>query len=88
MRIVQCPTCGKDVAWSRENKFRPFCSERCKLIDLGAWATGQNSISTPLTEKDLDDPNIEAQITKYFQEQAAKDVSDDDNQLPIKPLIK
>ena len=41
-----------------------------------------------LTEKDLDDPNIEAQITKYFQEQATKDVSDDDNQLPIKPLIK
>jgi endogenous inhibitor of DNA gyrase (YacG/DUF329 family) len=27
------------VAWSRENRYRPFCSERCKLIDLGAWAT-------------------------------------------------
>lgn len=36
--IVECPTCGKKVAWSRDNKFRPFCSERCKQIDLGAWA--------------------------------------------------
>jgi endogenous inhibitor of DNA gyrase (YacG/DUF329 family) len=27
------------VAWSPENRYRPFCSERCKLIDLGAWAT-------------------------------------------------
>ncbi len=28
------------VAWSSENRFRPFCSERCKMIDLGQWATG------------------------------------------------
>jgi hypothetical protein len=38
-RIVQCPTCGKAVAWRPESKFRPFCSERCRLIDLGEWAT-------------------------------------------------
>jgi len=37
-RIVACPTCGKPVAWTRAQAFRPFCSERCKLIDLGAWA--------------------------------------------------
>jgi len=37
-RIVICPTCSKPVAWAPENKFRPFCSERCKQIDLGAWA--------------------------------------------------
>lgn len=36
--VVKCPTCGKDVVWAPENKFRPFCSERCKQIDLGAWA--------------------------------------------------
>lgn len=36
--IVDCPTCGKKVEWSEKNKFRPFCSERCKQIDLGAWA--------------------------------------------------
>lgn len=36
---VACPTCGKAVEWSAENRFRPFCTERCKLIDLGAWAS-------------------------------------------------
>jgi uncharacterized protein len=38
-RIVRCPQCGGDSVWSTENKFRPFCSERCKMIDLGAWAS-------------------------------------------------
>ncbi len=37
-RIVNCPTCGAAVAWTPESKWRPFCSQRCKLIDLGAWA--------------------------------------------------
>lgn len=35
---ITCPTCGKKDTWKPENKFRPFCSERCKLIDLGEWA--------------------------------------------------
>ena len=35
---VQCPTCGGDVPWVAESRFRPFCSERCRLIDLGSWA--------------------------------------------------
>jgi hypothetical protein len=33
-----CPTCGKKVEWTEKNPYRPFCSERCKQIDLGAWA--------------------------------------------------
>lgn len=37
-KIVSCPQCGKEVVWSEENPYRPFCSERCKLIDLGQWA--------------------------------------------------
>lgn len=36
--VVNCPTCNKPVEWRRENPYRPFCSERCKRIDLGAWA--------------------------------------------------
>ncbi|HSX19542.1 MAG TPA: DNA gyrase inhibitor YacG [Gammaproteobacteria bacterium] len=36
--IIECPTCKKKIEWSEQNLFRPFCSERCKLIDLGAWA--------------------------------------------------
>jgi endogenous inhibitor of DNA gyrase (YacG/DUF329 family) len=38
-RLLSCPRCGAQVAWSPENRYRPFCSERCKLIDLGDWAT-------------------------------------------------
>lgn len=35
---IACPLCGKKNTWVDQNKFRPFCSERCKLIDLGEWA--------------------------------------------------
>jgi len=38
-RIVSCPRCGNAVAWTPASRWRPFCSERCKLIDLGAWAS-------------------------------------------------
>jgi endogenous inhibitor of DNA gyrase (YacG/DUF329 family) len=37
-RSVACPNCGKAVEWTLAAAWRPFCSERCKLIDLGAWA--------------------------------------------------
>ncbi|MFP6806855.1 MAG: DNA gyrase inhibitor YacG [Pseudomonadales bacterium] len=42
--IVKCPTCQKAVAWITSSEFRPFCSERCRLIDLGEWADGNRSI--------------------------------------------
>lgn len=35
---VKCPTCGKKVDWLPENRYKPFCSQRCKMIDLGTWA--------------------------------------------------
>lgn len=37
--VVSCPICGSAVKWLAENRWKPFCSERCKLIDLGQWAT-------------------------------------------------
>jgi endogenous inhibitor of DNA gyrase (YacG/DUF329 family) len=40
-----CPNCQKKDTWKSENQFRPFCSERCKLIDLGAWADEQHRIA-------------------------------------------
>ena len=46
--VVVCPTCGNPVSWVPENKWRPFCSERCKLIDLGEWAT--EKFRVPATE--------------------------------------
>jgi uncharacterized protein len=51
-RIVNCPKCGKSVAWSEESVFRPFCSERCKLSDLGQWATESYRIPEP-EQKDI-----------------------------------
>jgi len=38
-RTIACPRCGRETVYSSENKWRPFCSERCKVIDLGAWAS-------------------------------------------------
>ncbi len=43
--IVPCPRCGSEASFdSNINPYRPFCSERCKLIDLGQWANGGYSI--------------------------------------------
>lgn len=41
---VKCPTCGKAVEWSEKSPFRPFCSKRCQLIDLGTWANEEKRI--------------------------------------------
>lgn len=41
---VNCPTCKIEIQWSKENAYRPFCSHRCQLIDLGAWAAEEHSI--------------------------------------------
>ena len=43
-RIVNCPTCKQGVKWTATNTNRPFCSDRCKLIDLGSWAAEDNRI--------------------------------------------
>ena len=37
--VVNCPQCNEIVEWNEDSRFRPFCSERCKLQDLGLWAT-------------------------------------------------
>ncbi len=41
---IPCPTCGKKGTWTQDNTFRPFCSERCKLIDLGGWADEKHRV--------------------------------------------
>jgi endogenous inhibitor of DNA gyrase (YacG/DUF329 family) len=53
--IVDCPTCGKKVEWIEQNRYRPFCSERCKKIDLGAWAEEKYSIPVAPNPEDQDD---------------------------------
>lgn len=42
--VVSCPHCGASVVWTPENRYRPFCSERCRQIDLGAWAAGDYAV--------------------------------------------
>ena len=46
VRIIRCPGCGGDSVYAASNPFRPFCSERCKQIDLGRWAGGDYRIPT------------------------------------------
>jgi uncharacterized protein len=53
---VRCPTCERELEWDRA-PFRPFCSERCRLIDLGAWLSGERAIpaeATPVPPEDAD----------------------------------
>ncbi len=56
-KLVSCPQCGKATPYRTDIPFRPFCSERCKLMDLGAWASEDYrvAVKTPdhSTENDL-----------------------------------
>ena len=53
-RIVACPTCGGVSVYSPQNPYRPFCSERCKNVDFGAWATESYRMPAPPTSADAD----------------------------------
>lgn len=56
MPLVKCPQCGREIEFSG-NEFRPFCSERCKLLDFGAWADGEYSLpaeTSDMSEEDID----------------------------------
>lgn len=55
---VACPNCGQKVEWRPENVWRPFCGERCKMIDLGQWADEQFKI--PVEETDALDEHLSA----------------------------
>lgn len=54
-RLLRCPVCRKPVRYTPDNPRRPFCSERCRLIDLGEWANEQRRIpsdESPLVDAD------------------------------------
>ena len=57
-RIVRCPACGGPSVYAPRNAFRPFCSERCKQMDLGAWASESFRVpdETPPDELPFGDP--------------------------------
>lgn len=54
LREVKCPICRKLSPWEN-NQYRPFCSERCRLIDLSAWTQGRYRIPSEEIDVDLDD---------------------------------
>ncbi len=51
---VHCPTCGTLVEWTAQARQRPFCSERCRMIDLGQWASEDYRIPSEDTPVDLE----------------------------------
>lgn len=55
---VECPTCNTDVKWNQDNVFRPFCSERCQLVDLGEWASGNRSIPADAEHDDVTESDL------------------------------
>jgi endogenous inhibitor of DNA gyrase (YacG/DUF329 family) len=57
MRLVKCPSCGREAEYER-NEYRPFCSERCKLLDFGAWA--DEDYSLPAEVNSLSEEDVEA----------------------------
>jgi uncharacterized protein len=60
-RIVICPQCGGDSVYAPSNPFRPFCGERCKDLDLGAWASESFRVpdETPPDDQPFGDPKIQ-----------------------------
>lgn len=58
---VDCPQCSKRVVWEPNSLYRPFCSKRCQLLDLGAWAEESHRISG---ESDMDEADIETLLAQ------------------------
>jgi uncharacterized protein len=56
VKWVACPCCGVKAAWNPQNKFRPFCSERCKLIDLGQWANERFRVAGEAVQEETASP--------------------------------
>ena len=59
----KCPTCNKVITTQQNNIWKPFCCERCKLIDLGAWIDGSNCI--PGEEVNIEDIDMENLQTRH-----------------------
>ena len=56
---VNCPTCGTKVPWISKSRFRPFCCDRCRLIDLGAWANEAYRVAQPAASDSGSEPGKE-----------------------------
>lgn len=54
-KMVFCPRCKKEAVFSSANPYRPFCSERCRLIDLGDWASEKYRVPTSDSQEAMAD---------------------------------
>ena len=52
VRTVRCPQCGGESRYAPDNPWRPFCSERCRNVDLGAWASESYRVEAPPSASD------------------------------------
>lgn len=59
---MKCPTCGKEAEWN-ENPYRPFCSERCKLVDLGRWVNEEYRVPGASVSKESESKDEEETAT-------------------------
>ncbi len=71
---VNCPTCDTSVTWDASSEFRPFCSKRCQLIDLGEWASESNRIPESPAVSNMSESELN-QIEQLL-EQRARDYLD------------
>ena len=65
---LRCPTCRALVA--KDNEYFPFCSDRCRLIDLGKWASGEYRISSPI---------LDPEVLEGLSEESRRPKNDDDD---------
>ena len=68
MSLVKCPTCGQKGDWFAA-RYGPFCSRRCKLLDLGKWFGEEHSIPGPLGPDELEELMDEPQVDPVEDEQ-------------------
>ena len=66
--VLRCPTCRTLV--TKEDEFFPFCSDRCRLIDLGKWASGDYRISSPI---------LDPEVLEGLNEESRRPRDDDDD---------
>jgi uncharacterized protein len=65
--VLRCPTCRTLV--TKDDEYFPFCSDRCRLIDLGKWASGEYRISSPI---------LDPEVLEGLNEESRRPSDDDD----------
>ncbi len=67
---VNCPICSKAVEWNADSQYRPFCSKKCQMIDLGEWASEERKIATAAEPKSSPTPMDIDEIDAMLSQQS------------------